>query len=401
VSSGTLLKEVAKNQGFDVIGLFTVPMEAIFSGYHLSEEDLFLHCDTVIHSPDPQDALQRVKETAYKIEGVFAGMESGVEMADHLAHALHLPGNPIELSQARRDKYEMREAIRKAGLSCPDFRRCYTERDLWEFAGSHEFPLVIKTPKGAGTNNVFVCETVEELNERFAQILSSPDYMGAMAKFALIEEYIDGPEYIVDLFSDGENIHVTDVWLYEKGKPGGPKNLCWSCMTLDPKEIPGVVEYAIEAAKALRVERGASHAEIKNDPRKGPVLVELGARLAGAGIPPLLRKATNFDLYSGVLSVFTGRKPQVPEEITIQKSFAIVFGVSFEEGEVVAIEGIEEIRKLPSYLKHVLHAKAGDTIQKSVDMKTTPLFVYLAHKDPAQLKRDVDAVHRLFHIKIK
>src|SRR5580658_1975869 len=49
---------------------------------------------------------------------VIPGQESAVELADRLSEALGLPTNGTALSKARRDKYEMIETVRHAGLRC-------------------------------------------------------------------------------------------------------------------------------------------------------------------------------------------------------------------------------------------------------------------------------------------
>src|SRR5256885_8723159 len=50
---------------------------------------------------------------------------------------------------SRRDKGEMRKLLQAKGLSCPAFAACTTEKKVAEFAQTHPWPLVIKTPRGA------------------------------------------------------------------------------------------------------------------------------------------------------------------------------------------------------------------------------------------------------------
>lgn len=398
ISSGAFLKKSAKQEGYGVIGVFTVPFDVSEAGFHGKREEFTADCDFVIQSADARAILSQLQGAPFQVKGVVAGLDSGVEMADCLAGDLGLYHNPLELSHARRDKLEMRKAIQKAALSCPAFAECSTVEKVVEFAQNRSFPIVIKTPQGAGTNHVYLCNSEEELKEKYHTIRESLDFFGQKTAFALAEEYIDGPEYIVDLFCDGEKFHVTDVWVYEKGLPGGPKNLCWSCILLKPEDVPAVVAYAIESARAVGIERGAVHAEIKDDPKRGPTLIEIAARMCGAGVPQLLKDATNFDLCRGVIQAFTEKKVDVPETISIDRHFALAFGVSFDEGTVEAIQGIEAIQKLPSYIRHALHLKQGEGCVKSVDLKTTPLVVYLGHEDKAQVLKDIEAVHRLFKV---
>lgn len=398
MSSGVVLKQQAKEEGLAVICVFTVSLEVSERVFRLAKETRNVACDFVIESADFLEIEERLRDVPYAIRAVIAGSESGVLIAELLAHELELAGNKPLF--ARRNKWEMRRAIQKAGLSCPDFQKCPDWKQAEEFAKRHSFPLVIKTPEGVWTSNVFVCETMEELKKGFHQILTTPDAFGAIPSFALVEEYLGGNEYIVDLFSNEGEIHVTDVWVYEKGRPPGPKNLCWNCRLIPPEEARRVADYAKRVAQVLRIEFGPSHAEIKDDPKRGPVLIEIGARLCGAGLPQLLREASNFDLFHATLQVFVEGRADVPHPISIGRHFAIVFGVTFEEGVVERIEGIEEIQKLPSYVRHLLFVSPGQFQKRSVDGVTTPLFVYLGHKNRKQLESDIEAVHDLFKITI-
>jgi biotin carboxylase len=399
--TGVHLKQAAIDAGYDVIGVFTIPMDVAEHTFSNTEAEFLSGCSEVIHGSSQKEILPKLLKSAHIIQGVVPGNESGVEIADELADSMGLIGNNLVSSPMRRDKLEMRRGLRDAGLSSPDFARCSTLEELKSFAQKHTYPLVIKTPKGAGTHNVFICENWKELKEGFEKILSSLNVFGAKTAFALAEEYIDGNEYIVDLFCDGKKAYVTDVWVYHKGLPGGPKNLCWSCNTVDPHSVPHVVEYAKKAAFATGIEWGPAHAEVKDDPKKGPTLVEIAARLSGAGLPNLIRKASNFDLFLGFLDLFTSGTTNIPKEISLNKSFAIAFSPVFKEGIVASISGIEEIQKLPSYIKHTLHLEKGSKCVKSEDLYTTPLAVYLGHSDPAQLEKDVAQVHQLFTVQVE
>src|SRR5438445_101777 len=133
ISSGEAFKTVAKEMGFKVIAVFTKMAEVIHAVYHAKQEILFLDCDEVINSSDEKEILRKLKESKYLIRGAIAATEMGVELADRVAHALGLWCNPIELSEARRHKGRMREILKQSGLSCPDFRSCFSEEEVISF----------------------------------------------------------------------------------------------------------------------------------------------------------------------------------------------------------------------------------------------------------------------------
>jgi len=398
INSGEGLKTAAKKLGFQVVGVFTRPVELFEQQFHLTRKQMFHDCDHVVVAETLTDILSQLKP--FPIVAAIAGLDSGVELADETAHALKLFGNTLEHSKARRDKGEMRKLLQAKRLSCPAFATCTTEKTVTEFAKTHPWPLVIKTPRGAATSQVFVCEKLPQLLDSFRDITQTNDFFGGKTTVAVVEEYIGGHEYIVDTFSDGKTVHVTDVWLYEKIELGGFQNIYYNVFGLpvnDP-ECRHVVEHAKQVVQAFGLMRGPAHLEIKDDPKRGPTLVEINARLAGARIPEFTGKYSNFDVVKATVEVFVHGTAKVPKEITYTKHFAMACCPLLEGGKVKSISGIDKIEKLPSYEMHQLNIKPGDVLETTKTSTTIALFVYLAHEDRAKLLEDLAEAHRLFQV---
>src|SRR5262245_55131849 len=66
---------------------------------------------------DVGNIVERLR--GHGVRAVLCGAERGVEMTDLLAEKLRLPGNTTALSSCRRDKFEMAEVLRRAGIAVP------------------------------------------------------------------------------------------------------------------------------------------------------------------------------------------------------------------------------------------------------------------------------------------
>lgn len=262
----------------------------------------------------------------------------------------------LQQPHALSDYLEIRKTLQKAHLSCPKFQECETVEKVVNFAKNHLFPLVIKPSRGKEADLVYTCKDLEELKQKFHHICKK-------AATALVEEYVNGSKYIINLFCAGKEIHVTDVWVYEQLQKS-----CWSCILIRPQDVAGIAEYAIETVRAFGIEKGPVHLEIKDDPKRGPTLSDISAKLCGNGIPLLLRESMNFDLYKEIIHVFTDRKVTVPKWIYIYKHFALVFAMGFDE------KTLEAIVRLPSYIRH---------------LKASPFVIHLGHKIKSQLLQDI------------
>lgn len=403
VSSSAFLKPIAREMGFKVVEVFTKPLDLFTKVFHTTQKVLFSDSDETIISESKEEIVQKLKQMPLKIKAAITGIDSGALLADQICEALNLWGNDIALSSARTNKGEMRKVLKENGLSCPDFTLCTTEKEATTFATSHSFPLVIKTPQGAAGSHVYVCHNEKELVQNFHAIMDQKDIYGRRAKHAILEEYISGKEYVVDTFHDGEKIYTTDIWVYEKIDTKSAQNVYYNVILL-PLEDPALkpfIDYAEKVTRAFGILRGPAHLEIKDDPRKGPTLIEINPRLAGARFQLHLRNHTNFDPYKKTIEVFVHGKTKIPHPIRIKEQCAIAFCPTLEGGKIQSIRGIEEIEKLESYQSHVLNIRIGEVCAPSTDLTTIPLVVYLAHTDRHQLLKDLERAHALFLLRFE
>lgn len=294
----------------------------------------------------------------------------------------------------------MRSVLKANHFSCPDYEQCHSTEALSLFAKNHPFPLVIKTPKGGLTDKVFICENLEELMHAYHVILTETDLWGQKAAYALVEEYLSGEEYIVNTFSDGDRVHVTDIWIYDKIDTAAYKNVYYNIRSVPLKDasVQHLIDHALRITRAFHIVRGPAHLEFKDDPVRGPSLIEIGARLAGANLPAFIQKHSNFDPFKATIQVFANGTFTMPNPIIHQKHFGVAYCPLLTGGTISKILGIEQIRKLPSYESHFLDCKEGQTIPPTTILSTSPLTVYLAHSDKEQLQKDLAAAHELFQI---
>ena len=141
----------SRNRKFVSLG---IPGYAVRDFEEPEKQKLFTDCTNTIVSDDLEEILKEIEALHLTVKASVAGHESGVELADQIAEKLNLFHNDIKLSTARRDKGEMRKVLKESNLTCPDFMTCTTLQQVFDFSDAHNFPLMMKTPKGAGTSQV-------------------------------------------------------------------------------------------------------------------------------------------------------------------------------------------------------------------------------------------------------
>lgn len=237
--------------------------------------------------------MKELEALPFNVLAVIPGAETGVELADELSARLNLRTNGTEGSIARRNKYFMGEKVRKAGVRAVQQARCTTIAEVKEFISKLEDPqnkCVVKPVQSAGSDDVFLCDGVDEAITAFERIYGTKNGLGLDNDCVLVQEFLQGKEYVVDKVSRDGVHKLVGIWQYEKRKVNGA-NFVYFGMRLKPADTElaqVMVKYADEVLDALGIMQGPSHMEVMvNTIQEGdkvvykPCLVEVGARCQG------------------------------------------------------------------------------------------------------------------------
>jgi len=340
--------------------------------------------------------------------GVLPLRESAVDYSDILAALLGISvHNDLGLASARRDKALMKNAVSNAGLRVAKFARL-TATDGSDVQQAIEeleleFPVVVKTPRGMSTMDVYICQNMEEAIQRSAQIVKSVGPDGRKAQFSLVEEFLVGDEFAINLVASPttpRGVQVTDVWKYEKYSGEGTMVNTWQSMC-DPhsKTYSNLVRYAEGIARAVGIKFGMAHVELKSvfNKERGkymePVMIEVGARLAGGKKAIMASKTVpGWCPFDAMLDAHCGFPIQVPPSFSPEKHAKHVYIPSKTVGIVKTINGAD-FERLETYDSHIVMTEPGKKIRVSTDIMSFAGFLWLIgkHEDverDARLARD-------------
>lgn len=220
-----------------------------------------------------------------KLVGVLAGAETGVEAADELSERLGLRSNGTKFSEARRNKYVMGEAVRSAGLRAVKQLRSASWLEIDSFIKDwrpEPFKVIVKPMDSAGSDDVTLCRSLAEVQAAFGNIIGKVNGLGIVNRELLVQEYLEGDEYVVDMVSRDGVHKVVAIWLYDRRPANGASFVCFGqrLLTADEPRVREIIEYQKRVVTALGIRNGPTHGEVKWF-KDEPVLVEVGARCHG------------------------------------------------------------------------------------------------------------------------
>lgn len=351
---------------------------------------------TIEFDGDPRSLAVRLQEEG--VELFLAGSEPGVLLSDKLNHCAEVIWNNPATSTARRNKFLMQECLRQQGLPCIRQTRIRSLRDIDGLADlGFELPLVVKPTDSAGTDRVRCVQSADEFKAFVADNLLQRNMLNIPIEELLVQEYLRGTEYVVDVVSCDGTHEVVAVWQYSKRHKNG-SSFVYDTMTLvqdwSSAEIE-LVEYTKKCLDVLGIQNGPSHNEIMLTAR-GPVLIESGARIHGGNGTIISGHCVGYNQVSRFVDRVESKEKflaTLKQRYSVQNIAQEIFMISSKIGKLRAIEGTAEIKQLPSFHSMNFLVKEGDEIPLTTDLFSSPGRVVLVGT-PEQISSDYQVVRK-------
>jgi len=322
---------------------------------------------------------------------VIPGSEQGVEVADELVE-LVLPGtgNVPELSAARRDKWQQAQAVMRAGIPHPRVT-CSGEPDAIE-AWLHETGIgaarfVLKPPKSSGTDNVHIVSPGQAWRPLFDQIYGHVNIHDIRNDAVLVEEFVEGTEYLIDSYSVEGKHGLVDVCQYTKVQRGDSLGVYDLVNFLAPDRTVMEVlwPYATRVLDALGIRNGCAHTEVIVT-ADGPLLVEVGARPAGGGHQMISTLATGSNHIMRTVAHRVHGEFDATYEL--RRHVCSVVINSPYAGVWSNAELFDDVESLGTFWKKQFFFGSGDAVPAPTRLTTMLGWVVLADEDEAAVMAD-------------
>jgi biotin carboxylase len=289
-STGAVLAYMMYKKGYKIICVLSADLKGLLDmvpeGLEYSFAATFQLNLDIPYEDAILSLIDEITSTGFPVHAVIPGAETGVELADQLSEKMGLTTNGTRLSEARRDKYIMGETIRNAGLRAVRQLKASVWFDIENFISEwnpNPFRVIVKPVDSAGSDDVTLCQSIEDVQKAFGNIMGKINGLGIVNEAVLVQEYLQGKEYVVDAVSKDGVHKICAIWVYDRRPANGAGFVCFGQRMLtmgDDPCLPALVDYQLKVITALGIRNGPTHGEVKwfNDE---PVLVEVGSRCHG------------------------------------------------------------------------------------------------------------------------
>ncbi len=305
-------------------------------------------------------SFSRQLKASSGLDGVFTAATDFSTSVSAIAEACGLPGHSLEAARNASDKVRMRECFARAGVPSP------------RFAGVNDAgrSAILSVLEGKGINFPVVVKPVDNMGARGCRKVESRDALDAAItdaiKYsrtgqAIVEEFMDGPEFSVEALVFDGKIHLTGLadrhiffppYFIEMGHTiptGFPES--------EMNELVRVFTYGVNA---LGLTHGAAKGDVKLTSR-GPMIGEIAGRLSGGFMSGwTFPYSSGIDLTGAALDLAVGERPESLEptltNVSAERAWISIPGI------VESASGYDDARSVPFVRDVFPRAGAGDPV---------------------------------------
>lgn len=223
------------------------------------------------------------------------------------------------------------------------------------------FPLIVKSASSTGSKDVLQASDLEEL-KRHIRKLNEKD----PAESIIIEEFIDGEQYLVESIIHDGKIHIAGV--IQQEITYGKRFIItgYGVLAFVPKQLNDSIMEVLESIVGkFGIRNGAMHVEMRLT-ANGWRLIEINPRISGGAMNNMLKAAFGFDLVEETLKLYLGERPSLAPKY---RNFVFTqYVIVDEKGILEKVTGKNRARKSPGVVEVYVKPKKGTQLMPPLSM---------------------------------
>lgn len=315
--------------------------------------DKYKHINIV----DQEACLKYAKEQ--EVDGVLTvATDYGVLTVAHIAKEMQLPGLSYHVAQIIKNKHLVSERLIQSDVL--KLRQSYQVSGIEQvelFKEEIQYPVIVKPIDGSGSRGITVVTKENELREATIEAINL-----SVTKNALIETFIKGKEYGVEIFVDNFEVHVLAILDKVMTLPPDFAELGHATVVDDIELRKRIIDKVIDAVRALEINMGSVNMDILVT-EKDVEIIDIGARAGGnlisSHIVPL---STGVDLYGNSIKVSLGERADFNQDNNL--NYIATRILNFRQGEVRKIHDIQVIHEFGYVKDIILNIQEGSQVRE-------------------------------------
>jgi hypothetical protein len=299
--------------------------------------------------------------------GILTFSDSMVGRTAALAAELGLSYHGLGTAELLTNKYAQRRRLQANGVSGVRSSLLESPSDWPCAVGEIGLPAVLKPLHGEGSRNTYRVEDEQEGRHLVEEILQEESSAAVRESALVLETFLEGKDCrpfgdyvsVESMVSHGAVSHLAVTGKFPLLPPFRETGQFWPAL-LQPGEKDDVLSLTSRAIRALGIETGILHTEIKRT-ESGPEIIEVNGRLGGQ-IDALCLSATGINLLNLAGRLALGdhlELPELPLEGVTFQHYTLAPG---QNCRLEDIHGAKEVRRMDGITAYRTRMTPGSEI---------------------------------------
>ncbi|MEH6979779.1 ATP-grasp domain-containing protein, partial [Bacillus pseudomycoides] len=325
--------------------------------------------------------IQNLEKTGKNIKGIFSFMDSFVYVAACLSEKFCKSMVSTESIYHMENKILTRKVLQNLPISLNYLIYKPTE-SLSSFLKTKKmtFPLVVKSPESAGSKDVLLAKDRNQLISSMQTLLNKRPN-----EEILLEEYVDGPQYLVEVLVHNKKLHIIAV--IEQEITFGERFIVtgYSLLgRLDPRLYYSLLNATHSIIQAFDMKNGACHLELR---RVHGIwkLIEINPRISGGAMNRMIEVGHGINLVQETIQLMLGNKPSLNK-----KHYKYVYTHYLtvdSRGRLIRVTGKKRSSKYPGVEEIYIKPKKGTILKPPKSMGDRCGYILAASFSKQEAKR--------------
>lgn len=307
--------------------------------HDLYEVDKVIYMNDLLNLNKCIDAITNLGEEQYEICACLSFIDPYVSHSARIAQHFNINVLSIDSLNIMENKIRFRDKLQ--GLSSsPFYTTFHNETSVEQFTNQYMdlLPFIVKPPATNGSKDVLLVETKEQFNNSIHFIQKKyPQYP------ALVETYLAGPQYLVEVLVYKNKINIIGVIAQEFSNDGLfiITGYQFPAM-LNNKDYSSLEMTVQDIISTLELTNGSCHLEMRlvNSEWK---LVEINPRMSGGAMNRIIVEGTGINLINEIIKLHLGETPSLAK-IKNQHVYAKYLTIG-RRGKLLKITGKDKALK--------------------------------------------------------
>ncbi len=321
-----------------------------------------------------KENIKAVQDQGKDIAAILSFIDPYVHVAAQLSKEFDITAVSPEPLAKMEDKLSTRELLKELSVS-PYFARIEKE-EAWKETVDKQttsFPLIVKTPVSTGSKDVLLVKNKKQL------IRSINNFFKKGNKDVLLEEYLEGPQYLIEACVYKGQVQIIAV--IEQEITFSERFIVTGyCLlgNMDETFYDELYKTVCMILDRFNLKNGSCHLEMRlvNNQWK---LIEINPRISGGAMNRIIEIGTGINLVEETIKIFLGQEPNFERKYS--KFVFAQYLISDATGKLLKVTGKNRCSRVPGVEEVFIKPKKGKILHPPLSMGDRYGYVLAASDD--------------------